>query len=96
MVNSKKGKDKEVNKSKYDAKQSTSENIKLLLIPCAVLGALLISWYHNKSIGNMVNTPLNEPRIIDEASYTSPENLDRFWGSYRYFLEYQVLANSES
>lgn len=90
MVNAKRGKNEELkklqNKSKHDSKQSTSEKIKLFLIPCTVLGALIISWHHNHSLGSMVNTPLNEPRIIDESSYTSPENLDRFWGSYRYFV----------
>ena len=60
-----------------------SDKYKLALIPITLVSALVFSWYYNNYLSSLVNKPLDEPRIVDESSYTAPENLDRYWGSYR-------------
>lgn len=63
--------------------KSSNDQTKLLLIPITIVIAFLISWAYNRYLSGLVNTPLNEPRVINESAYKSPENLDRFWGTYR-------------
>ena len=63
--------------------EKKSEMNKLILIPIPIAIGILISWYYNQWLAGLVNTPLNEPKIVDEASYLSPQNQDRYWGTYR-------------
>ena len=73
---------------------SNSDKVKMYLIPGTILAAVSISVLYNNYLSNLVNTPLNEPKIIDEFSYTAAENLDRFWGSYRPQLYFGLKTRS--
>lgn len=77
-------------------KSSTSERKKLIFIPITILLAVLGSYYYNIWLISLVNKPLNEPRIIDTSLYKSPENLDRFWGTYRSNLYFGLKTRSEN
>ena len=63
-----------------------TDKYKLAMVPITLISALVFSWYYNGYLSSLVNKPLNEPRIVEESSYTAPENLDRYWGTYRYRL----------
>jgi hypothetical protein len=73
------------NKNFVVEESSNSDRFKLILVPTALLAMLFASWYYSIWLSSLVNTPLNEPKIIDEKSYKSSKNLDRFWGSYRFY-----------
>jgi hypothetical protein len=60
-----------------------SDRNKLILVPVVIIIAIFSSWYYNYWLASLVNKQLNEPKIIEESSYKSVENLDRFWGTYR-------------
>jgi hypothetical protein len=60
-----------------------ADKYKLAMVPITLMSALVFSWYYNNYLSSLVNKPLDEPRIVDESSYTAPENLDRYWGTYR-------------
>jgi hypothetical protein len=80
------------NKSSIADESSSSDKFKLILIPTALLTMLFASWYYSIWLASLVNTPLNEPKIIDEKSYKSSDNLDRFWGSYRFLTKnYNII-----
>ena len=64
------------------------EKLKLFLIPTTILLGILISWYYNVMLSSLVNKPLNEPKIVSDKSYLAQENLDRYWGTYRLFLNF--------
>lgn len=63
--------------------ESRSDKAKMLMVPITIVCGIIASIYYNTWLSGLVNSPLNEPRIIDESSYTSAENQDRYWGSYR-------------
>lgn len=63
-------------------KQASDRN-KLYLIPLTLVLGIVASWFYNRYLAGLVNTPLNVARVINESSYKSPENIDRFWGTYR-------------
>lgn len=65
------------------ANASTSDHKKLIAIPVTIVLAASISWFYTRYLASLVNTPLSEPRVINESLYKSPENIDRFWGTYR-------------
>ena len=69
-----------------DRKKEASgfEKLKLYLIPGMLVTGILASWYYNMWLSGFVNTPLNEPRIINTSEYRSAQNLDRYWGTYRF------------
>lgn len=71
-----------------------SDKVKMSLIPGTIFAAVVISVLYNNYLSNLVNTPLDEPKIIDESSYTAAENLDRFWGSYRPQLYFGLKTRS--
>jgi hypothetical protein len=68
--------------------KNKAENLKLFLIPITILIGIAISVYYNIWMIGRVITPLNEPKIISSDSYTQSENLDRYWGSYRFLKIY--------
>jgi len=72
-----------------------SDKTKMLMLPLVCLLAIIVSYYYNIWLTNRVKTPLDEPRIIQNTSYTSPENLDRYWGSYRSNLYFGLKTRSE-
>ena len=63
-------------------KQASDRN-KLYLIPLTLVLGIAASWFYNRYLAGLVNTPLNVARVINESSYKSAENIDRFWGTYR-------------
>ena len=65
---------------------SRGEFLKLAIIPLIVLATTAISVYYRHTIVKNVNVPLDEPRVVNVADYKEPENLDRFWGTYRYLI----------
>lgn len=71
-----------------------SEQKKLILIPLTLVVAVLISIYYNSWLASMVNSPLKEPKITNETEYKTPENLDRFWGTYRPQLYFGLKTRS--
>jgi hypothetical protein len=73
---------------------SSSDQYKLLLIPFVMLVGVFGSLYYNAWLSSFVNTPLNEPRIVNETDYKAPENLDRFWGTYRSNLYFGLKTRS--
>lgn len=79
-------------KDKIANKTPASDRNKLILIPITLVLAVSISWFYNVYLSGLVNTPLNAAKVINESSYKSPENLDRFWGTYR-FIFYTNLKN---
>ena len=83
-------------KTKQQKSAWNSDRLKMYLIPGTILAAVAISVYYNRYLANLVNTPLNEPKIVDESSYTSVENLDRFWGSYRPQLYFGLKTRSSN
>jgi hypothetical protein len=87
---------KNLNKSKRSNHSAISEQVKIYLIPTVLLLGVAASWYYNTWLAGFVNTPLNEPKIIEESSYKSLENLDRFWGTYRSNLYFGLKTRSES
>jgi hypothetical protein len=64
---------------------------KLILIPVILVVAVIISWLYNNYLAGLVNKPLNEAKIIDPESYKSEENLDRYWGTYRYEKKFHTF-----
>jgi hypothetical protein len=70
-------------KTAKNAAQSNDRN-KLLLIPLTIVAGVLASWVYNTYLAGLVNTPLKEPRVTNESLYKSSENLDRYWGTYRF------------
>jgi hypothetical protein len=81
---------KKFNKNKTN-ESSNTDRFKLMLIPTALIAMLFASWYYSILLASLVNTPLNEPKVIDEKSYKSPNNLDRFWGSYRFLFKIKFV-----
>lgn len=77
-------------------KPSKSEKVKMLLLPAVCVIAIFFSYHNNIWMMDRVKTPLDEPKIIDNASYTAPENLDRLWGSYRSNLYFGLKTRSEN
>lgn len=59
---------------------------KFMIIPITLFLAVLVAWLYQQYVAGLVNTPLNAPKVINESSYKSPENLDRYWGTYRSFF----------
>lgn len=86
--------EKTVPKSKQNNSSQSNETSKLIFIPAAILMAVGVSIYYNNYLAAQVNTPLNEPRIINESDYKSIENLDRFWGTYRPQLYFGLKTRS--
>jgi hypothetical protein len=76
------------------SKEKKSDQFKLIGIPIALFSALVITWYYNIYLSSLVNKPLNEPKIIDESSYNSPTNSDRYWGTYRSNLYFGLKTRS--
>ena len=64
-------------------KETSSDKTKIYFVLLTLISALVISWYYNQYLSSLVNKPLDEPKIIHESFYTEPENLDRYWGTYR-------------
>jgi len=91
-TNSKISSNKSIKKKNVN-ESSNSDRFKILLIPTALLAMLFSSWYYGIWLERLVNTPLNEPKIIDEKSYKSQNNLDRFWGSYRFLYQVKLVKN---
>lgn len=61
------------------------DNTKLaIIIVILFVIPVVASWYYNMMLAARVNKPLVEPNIIDSNTYKSKENIDRFWGTYRY------------
>ncbi len=77
-------------------KTASSERKKLILIPITIVLGVLGSYFYNIWLISLVNKPLNEPRIINASLYKSPENLDRFWGTYRSNLYFGLKTRSEN
>ncbi len=73
-----------------------SDKTKMILLPLVCLLAVFVSYYYNIWMMKRVKTPLDEPKIVNNASYTSPENLDRYWGSYRSNLYFGLKTRSEN
>ncbi|CAF0833560.1 unnamed protein product [Brachionus calyciflorus] len=73
---------------------SPNDSIKLFIIPVVIATAVGASVYYNNWLGRQVNTPLNEPRIINESDYKSTDNLDRYWGTYRSQLYFGLKTRS--
>jgi mannosyl-oligosaccharide glucosidase len=80
-------------KKKADTKRDLP---KLLLIPLGIAAGFVLSWVYNSWQGGQVNTPLNVDRIVAVSSYTSPKNLDRYWGTYRSNLYFGLKTRSEN
>lgn len=62
---------------------AANDRSKLYLIPLTLILAVSTSWGYNRYLASLVNTPLNVAKVINDSSYKSPENIDRFWGTYR-------------
>ena len=60
-----------------------NDRSKLYLIPLTLILAVSTSWGYNRYLASLVNTPLNVAKVINDSSYKSPDNIDRFWGTYR-------------
>ena len=70
--------------NKHHQSPTPKDNTKLIaIIALIIIVPTSISWAYNIHLSSLVNKPLNEPRVINPHQYTSPENLDRFWGTYR-------------
>ena len=84
-------------KHKRDASvPNSSERKKLILIPITIAIGVCVSWLYNSWLISQVNKPLSEPAIIEASYYKSPENLDRFWGTYRSNLYFGLKTRSEN
>lgn len=70
-------------RSRGNATNANSDRNKLMALPLTIVLGVSISWLYSRYLAGLVNTPLNVPRVINESSYKSPENIDRFWGTYR-------------
>jgi hypothetical protein len=79
-----------------DKNAQKAEFNKLILIPVTLVVGVCLSWLYNNWLAGRINTPLNEPKIVDELSYTSPENLDRYWGTYRSNLYFGLKTRSQN
>ena len=65
-------------------KAAPKDNTKIFFVVVVLFVVpVAISWVYNNHLSNLVNKPLNEPTVINPDQYRSPENLDRFWGTYR-------------
>jgi mannosyl-oligosaccharide glucosidase len=69
---------------------------KMMLIPIGITLGFALSWYYNSFQSAQVNTPLNVNRVVDPSSYTSQQNLDRYWGTYRSNLYFGLKTRSEN
>lgn len=69
--------------SEKNATSASKERVKVVLIPLTIAIGVLVSWAYNTYLAGLVNKPLNEPKVVNESLYKSPENLDRYWGTYR-------------
>jgi hypothetical protein len=82
--------------SSADKNAQKSEFNKLILIPVTLVVGVGLSWLYNNWLAGRINTPLNEPKIVDPLSYTSSENLDRYWGTYRPNLYFGLKTRSQN
>ena len=69
---------------KQNAKASPKDNSTIVVVSVILFVVpVAISWAYNNHLSGMVNQPLGEPRVVSSDQYKSPENLDRYWGTYR-------------
>ncbi len=76
------------------AAKTGSDRNRMIFVIVGVLASIVGSRYYNQYMANLVNKPLNEPKIIDESFYNQEENLDRYWGTYRSNLYFGLKTRS--
>ncbi len=75
---------KNLRNSKQQQSDTKFDYNKVILVPITIVLGLVASWYYNYWLMSLVNKPLNEYRIINQSDYMAVENLDRYWGTYRF------------
>ena len=69
---------------KQNPKANQKDNTKIIAVVVILFVVpVAISWTYNNHLASLVNQPLSEPRVVNSGHYKAPENLDRFWGTYR-------------
>lgn len=80
---------------KYKKKNKPSSNLNAaILISMLILGLGL--WNFLNLQIDQINVPFPGPKIIDENSYRSSENIDRYWGTYRPQLYFGLKTRSQN